>query len=711
MPRAMPPLPSELDVVQQCIKMIEQETEGLFDAEVGPNGGFLEAPLEASLDRLLRMTLSENIGSFDNSLQQAVGAESGIVDAGPGGAPATAEQAPTDAADSQEPLQAVSTVGVDENQSSADPATPGTGGSSSVLRTSRLAQDTSQVDESAAATTETGVVDTLKRKLSMLSIGIRLLHAQIEEKSLQLLGTPAGQLFEEMPRANTSQESGAQSEDALERLRQSHSELKSRMTTLESENRRLQECARGATTKPQVSSPSRSGPRGASGATASGAGRVSSPSRGSPRGATGSRVFSPARNSPRGVGAATSATGGRDSARQPERRTGLSSTWGGGRSSPSGRSERHGAARGGSGTMPVGGPSRSHTGPSSGKPQAPSRGQRSARDINQREASPGAGRRDGHAGQGRSPGAASRSTPTRAPARSGRVGGVDKSPSRGEANRSEAPASKPPSQQNSHTAAAVVVPPPQQSATEAAPTQANGEVPKQPQSIPAPLGYPPGTEVPPARPRQPSPGVVVRQPAPTLLEAAVPQVMSPAYTLGRCRLPTDTRQQRSAVPQVMEATMREGSLSPPVPMPPPPVAAPRVLLSQTPLRGSRGDPSTSAGGSSGLASGDLHASLLTPRRVGSVVMPPAPATATVRASSRSAAAPQLFVAVPQVAATAVAAPVAPVTSAPVQLKGSTPKILAPGGSCTTPVVPPVVATRHAVGPRGSCGSSSAKLAG
>merc|ERR1719440_1944853 len=33
------------------------------------------------------------------------------------------------------------------------------------------------------------MVEALKRKLSMLTVGIRFLHNQIEEKSLQLLGT------------------------------------------------------------------------------------------------------------------------------------------------------------------------------------------------------------------------------------------------------------------------------------------------------------------------------------------------------------------------------------------------------------------------------------------------------------------------------------------------------------------------------------------
>jgi len=268
-----------MDIVRQCIEMIEQETVGLFDGDVELQSEHIEAPVEASLDRILRETMSENMAMFESKPGDNSAPPTKTLLGEIANVPSGAEQ------------QSSRETAADQGQMSggapmAPPASIHAG------LPSRLPFAANVPDSAELSAVNVTDLDMLKRKLSMLTIGIRMLHDQIEEKSLMLLNNsnaaeanynlPNGASMASIPAAEgTCMEQSPDSElvrsaaelvamtdvvldrkggncskvDALARLQKSHDELRSRMHSLEQENRRLQENARVSASPATNSSP------------------------------------------------------------------------------------------------------------------------------------------------------------------------------------------------------------------------------------------------------------------------------------------------------------------------------------------------------------------------------------------------------------------------------------------------------------------------
>eukprot|EP00427_Karlodinium_veneficum_P024272 CAMPEP_0169107840 /NCGR_PEP_ID=MMETSP1015-20121227/25105_1 /TAXON_ID=342587 /ORGANISM="Karlodinium micrum, Strain CCMP2283" /LENGTH=706 /DNA_ID=CAMNT_0009169415 /DNA_START=45 /DNA_END=2166 /DNA_ORIENTATION=+ len=158
---------NELDIVRHYVDLIEKETKGLCNSD-GLNPAHLEeilhgeeSTLEEALDRLLRATLAENVCLLgDTDLPQ--------ID--------HSVRPPERIHEANAFMKLVN--GIEDK-----PALAGTAPQSF----DRLSDASANV---LAENTDTGrgTVEVLKRKLSMLTAGIRLLHTQIEEKSLELFG-------------------------------------------------------------------------------------------------------------------------------------------------------------------------------------------------------------------------------------------------------------------------------------------------------------------------------------------------------------------------------------------------------------------------------------------------------------------------------------------------------------------------------------------
>lgn len=162
---------TELDIVRHYVELIEKETKGschtdgvmLANLEDILHGE--ESTLGEALDRLLRATLSENVsllGDYELPPMPRESSEGRSPEAN------VTSQLMNLVSDSQE-TQSVT--------------------NSAAQLLNRLSEDCMNA---SAENTDAGrgTVEVLKRKLSMLTAGIRLLHTQIEEKSLELFGSP-----------------------------------------------------------------------------------------------------------------------------------------------------------------------------------------------------------------------------------------------------------------------------------------------------------------------------------------------------------------------------------------------------------------------------------------------------------------------------------------------------------------------------------------